>query len=186
MRKALGLLFLVACCGGAGAATPLAPGVMAPDDLGRTLAGQEIHTAALRGKVVVISFWATWCGYCIKELPILGNMQTAALNKGLPLQVVAINYKEDRNTFWKANRVLTKAVPGILLTWDRIGTLSEAFGLNGHLPTMVLLHRDGTIASTHVGYDETMLPSLIEELNRLLQESPAAAAGAPSPVADPR
>lgn len=151
-------------------AKPLQSGATPPDDLGTTLAGQQVSTSALRGKVVVISFWATWCGYCMQELPILGGLQATATQRGLPLQVVEINFQEDHRTFVRASHLLVPKLPGLLLTWDRTGALARSFGLGGALPAMVMLDRDGTIADVEVGYDAGMLDSLVAMINKLMNE----------------
>jgi thiol-disulfide isomerase/thioredoxin len=182
------LLFLCAMLAyGSLWAKALPPGSVAPDDLGKTLDGQEVHTAALRGKVVVISFWATWCQYCMKELPILGGLQSVAVQRHLPLQVVEINFEEDHRIFVRATHLLTPKLPGLLITWDRTGALAKSFGVGEALPAMVLLHRDGTIADTHIGYDESELDSLVAEINTLVAEPAAAAAGTAAivPAPDP-
>jgi thiol-disulfide isomerase/thioredoxin len=189
MRKTLLFLCAMLACSHAWAKA-LPPGSMPPDGLGRTLDGQEVRASALRGKVVVISFWATWCGYCMKEMPVLAGLQATARERGYPLQVVEINYEEDHRVFSRAAHMLMPKLPGLIMTWDRNGTLNESFGLNGTLPTMILLHRDGTVASMHVGYDEDMLTPLAAEITELMNEpapppatpassNPAAATSAP-------
>lgn len=45
-----------------------------PDALGRNREGNDVVLSDHRGKVVVVTFWATWCGYCLKELPVLENL----------------------------------------------------------------------------------------------------------------
>lgn len=169
MSKVCVFLLLVLTCTGLLAKT-LQPGATPPDNLGTTLAGQHVSTSVLRGKVVVISFWATWCRYCMKELPILGGLQAVAKQRGLPLQVVEINYKEDHRTFVRASNLLMPKLPGLLLTWDRTGALAKSFGLGNALPAMVMLHRDGTVADVEVGYDASMLNSLIAKINKLMNE----------------
>lgn len=173
-------ILLMACCISVCAAVmakPLPPGTGSPDDLGKTLAGQEISASSLRGKVVVISFWATWCQYCLKEMPILGGLQAVAEERHLPLQVVEINFREDHRTFVRATHLLMPKLPGLLMTWDRTGALAHSFGVGGALPAMIMLHRDGTIADTHIGYDESELDSLVAEINKLMNEP------APPPLA---
>jgi thiol-disulfide isomerase/thioredoxin len=184
MRKPLLFLCAMLACSHAWAKA-LPPGSVPPDDLGRTLEGQEIRTSALHGKVVVISFWATWCGYCMKEMPVLAGLQATANERGYPLQVVEINYEEDHRVFSRAAHLLMPKLPGLMMTWDRNGRLNESFGLDGTLPTMILLHRDGTVASVHVGYDEDMLTPLAAEITGLMNEPappPATAAGGPAPA----
>ena len=145
-------------------------GDMPPDDLGKTRDGQPLSVAALHGKVVVISFWATWCGYCMKEMPVLAGLQTVATQKNLPLQVVSINSKESRDVFVRSARMLEPRLPGLLLSWDRYGRIGEPYGTDKGIPVMVMLHRDGTVAHVHIGYGEDMLDGLVAEINALLSE----------------
>lgn len=167
-------------------AKALPAGSVPPDDLGRTLSGQEVRTSALRGKVVVISFWATWCGYCMKEMPVLAGLQVTANEHGYPLQVVEINYEEDHRVFSRATHLLMPKLPGLIMTWDRTGALNKSFGLSGTLPTMIMLHRDGTVADVYVGYDEDMLTPLATEITKLMNEpAPPLAKAASSPPAAP-
>jgi thiol-disulfide isomerase/thioredoxin len=154
----------------AATADPLALGTATPNDLGKTLKGQAIRTSSLRGKVVVISFWATWCKYCMREMPILGGLQAVAHRRKLPLQVVEINYEEDHSTFVRVTHLLMPKLPGLLLTWDRTGAIDKSFGFHGSLPTMIMVSRDGRIADEYVGYDKTELDSIVAEINKLLNE----------------
>ncbi|MEW9624094.1 TlpA family protein disulfide reductase [Rhodanobacter geophilus] len=169
----LGLMFCVA------AHAHVQPGDTPPDALGTTRDGRQLRVSSLHGKVVVVSFWATWCGYCMKEMPVLANLQSLATRRGLPLQVVAIDYREDRRTFVSTVRVLRPRLPGLLMTWDPDGTLGRPYGSDQGIPVMVMLHRDGRVAQVHVGYGEDMLDSLVAEINALLVEpAPVVAAAA--------
>lgn len=175
-RIAIALLGLLLCCDAVAGTKPgLQPGATPPDTLGTTLRGKDVTISSLHGKVVVISFWATWCGYCMKEMPVLAKMQELATQRGLSLQVVAVNYREDRNTFVRTSRVLHKSLPELLVTWDRNGVIGKPYGVSG-IPVMVMLHRDGTVAHVHVGYGEDMLGTLVAEINALLLEQPTATA----------
>jgi Thiol-disulfide isomerase and thioredoxins len=177
-RIGMALLGLMLCFT---ARAGIGPGDTPPDALGSALGGPAVSVSSLRGKVVVISFWATWCGYCMKEMPILAGLQTLATQRGLPLQVVAVDSKEDRDTFTHSARLLRKRLPGLLITWDRTGAIGKPYGSDKGIPVMVMLHRDGTVAHIHVGYGEDMLDSLVAEINSLLAE-PAL----PPAVADTR
>jgi len=170
----LALFGLTPC---SGARTALQSGAPAPAALGSDLRGHTLSVPDLRGKVVVLSFWATWCGYCMKEMPVLATLQNVADQKHLPLQVVLINYEEDRDVFRHTSRVLREQAPGVLATWDRHGDIGKPYGAEGGIPVMVMLRRDGTVAHVHVGYGEDMLDSLLAEINALLQEPKTAAAG---------
>lgn len=186
MKKALLFVCIALVCNCLGAKS-LSPGATPPDDLGKKLDGQDVRVSALHGKVVVISFWATWCGYCMKEMPVLAGLQATANERGYPLQVVEINYEEDHRVFSRAAHLLMPKLPGLIMTWDRTGALNKSFGLSGTLPTMILLHRDGTVAAIHVGYDEDMLDPLAAEITKLMNEpapSPLAAVAPPVSSAD--
>ncbi|WP_158882217.1 TlpA disulfide reductase family protein [Rhodanobacter sp. L36] len=168
MRRITIALFATLFC--ISASAMIKPGDVPPNDLGRTRDNQSITVSSLHGKVVVISFWATWCGYCMKEMPVLANLQELATQKNLALQVVSVDSKEDRKIFANAARVLHPGLPDLLLTWDRYGRIGEPYGASKGIPVMVMLHRDGTVAHVHVGYGEDMLDSLVSEINALLAE----------------
>ena len=173
-RMAMALFGLLLCCGAAASDKPkLQPGDTPPDSLGTTRRGQDVTVSSLHGKIVVISFWATWCGYCMEEIPVLAKLQALATQRGLPLQVVAVNHREDRDTFVRTSRVLHRSLPELLVTWDRDGAIGKPYGVSG-IPVMVMLHRDGSIAHVHVGYGADMLDTLVAEINALLIEPPPA------------
>jgi len=162
------------------------PGERPPDLLGRTVDGQTVTASSLRGNVVVIGFWATWCKYCMREMPILAGLQTLAAQRHLPLQIIYINSMEDRQVFVRVSRALGQRMPGLLITWDPHGSIGKPYGANDELPVMVLLHRDGSIADIRAGYDEKDLDNLVAEINTLMAEpaplQTTASSGAPTPA----
>ncbi|MEO9078559.1 MAG: TlpA disulfide reductase family protein [Rhodanobacter sp.] len=168
MRRTSFALMALICCFAANAG--IKPGDTPPDSLGRTLDGQTLSLAALHGKVVVISFWATWCGYCMKEMPVLAGLQSLATQRHLPLQVVSVDYRESQNTFRQSTLLLHKRLPNLLLSWDRRGAVGAPYGTVHGIPVMVMLHRDATVANIHRGYGENMLDSMITQINGLLNE----------------
>ena len=153
----------------------LAPGDTPPDFLGNTRAEDAVHVSDMRGKVVVVTFWASWCHYCQEELPSLAGIQK--LVSPQQLQVVAIN-RDDRDTFLKLNRYLAKKTPDLILTFDP-GAVGKAYGING-IPNTFLIDRDGKVAYVHTGYGDDMLDGIASEINNLLAR-PAQASAAPSP-----
>lgn len=150
---------------------PVRVGDVPPADLGRDSRGRKIDLNEHRGKVVIVTFWASWCGPCMKELPVLENAQRAAGSDRLT--VVAINFKEDRERF----KQMMRQTRDLQLTFghDPRGTLSQAFGVKG-IPHMLMIDRDGTVAHIHIGYNESQLPRLVDELNALLASPPQTAA----------
>ena len=138
-----------------------ASGDMAPDYIGTTLDDKELALSNFRGKVVV-SFWATWCPYCLKELPILeGIQQSAGAEK---VQVIAIN-TEERAVFRKVSRALSKLTLG--MSYDPGKKSATLYGVNG-IPHLVIIGRDGRILNVYRGYDESSLDGIVESLNRAI------------------
>ena len=80
-----------------GAPPTIGAGDLPPDVFGKDESGEPISLEKHRGKVVVVTFWATWCPYCLKELPILENIQNVAGKQRV--EVIAVNWKEDRETY---------------------------------------------------------------------------------------
>ena len=171
IRSALAILTL--CVATLCQARP-SPGDVPPDYLGRDRDGHDVRVSELRGKVVIVSFWASWCGYCRKELPVLAALQK--LKGTSDLQVVGVNHDDDYDKYkdllrrWKSLDVV--------LTYDPPdGRIGKPYGVNG-LPFLVMIGRDGRVAHAHYGYDEDMLDTIMSEVNELLdQPVPKTAAG---------
>jgi thiol-disulfide isomerase/thioredoxin len=137
-----------------------------PDYLGKDeISGNAVNLSAYKGKVVVATFWATWCGYCMKELPILERMQGAAGTGSL--QVVAVNFHEEDQKYNKV-RSAFKQSP-MILTYDLDSQISKSYGVKG-LPNMFIIDKQGKVAYHHLGYDEDMLDTIVSELNGLFAQ----------------
>lgn len=138
-------------------------GDIPPNYVGRDTDNKKLDLKEMRGKVVVLSFWASWCAPCRKEIPILDSIQ-AQVGKD-HLEVIAINYGEDRR-FYK--RLVSKMKNAHLtFSHDRRLAVSRRYGIDS-LPNLFIINREGTVAFHHVGYDERMLPQLVSEINSVL------------------
>ena len=160
---ALALLLLpaVTAAARAGDARPQV-GEVPPDRLGTDRQGQPVTVSQHRGKVVIVTFWASWCGPCRKELPMLGQVQKTVGREHM--EVIAINLTESARQF---NGVI-KENPGLDLTWVRDrGRTSDLYGVKA-LPNMFIIDREGRIAHTHLGYSEKVFKQLIDEILALL------------------
>lgn len=149
-------------------------GDRAPDNLGRTLGGEVPKLADYAGKVVVLSFWASWCGYCLKEMPILENLQRAGKGN---LQVIAVN-QQSRDEFRAIERQMRTAMT-IKLTYDPDETGAAAYGVKG-IPHLVIIGRDGKIVMVQRGYGEAALPGIVDAINLAIRTPAPAAAPAPN------
>jgi thiol-disulfide isomerase/thioredoxin len=144
----------------------LAPGDTPPPLLGTTMEGDEIDAGKFAGKVLVVTFWASWCGPCKRELPILEGIQRAGKDS---VKVVAVNI-EDREQFRKVAKALSTLT--LQITHDYRKRSSEAYGVSG-IPHLVLIGRDGKVINVHRGYSEESVDSIIAEINAALAKNDA-------------
>ncbi len=137
-------------------------GETAPSFVGYGLDGKKVSLETYAGKVVVISFWATWCPPCRMELPILEHIQTAGKGQ---IHVIAIN-TESRDIFRSAAKILKDLK--IELTSDESERAANAYGVKG-LPHLVVVGKDMRIVSIREGYDSSELDDVAAELNVALR-----------------
>jgi thiol-disulfide isomerase/thioredoxin len=112
---------------------------------GTTLDGDKFDWKAYRGKVVLVDFWATWCGPCVAELPNVLENYKKYHDKGF--EVVAISLDDDRDRLEKF--VDAKDLPWVCLFEDGVGTshpMAEYYGVTG-IPTVMLVDRKGKVVS---------------------------------------
>ena len=155
----LGLLFAFTAPAHAGVGV----GDIPPDQLGRSHQGDDIRISAFHGKVMVVTFWASWCSYCRKELPVLAGLQDAAGKQRL--EVVAVNYNDDRDVYLSLARKLKDVQ--LTLTYDASGRIGEAYGVKG-LPYLLIIGKDGKVAFQDTGYGEESLQTIVDAVNREL------------------
>ena len=156
---AIGALVLA----GVGYAT-LGGSVAAPDVTFISLAGDKVSTHSLRGKVVMVNFWATSCATCVKEMPQI--VETYNKFKGQGLEFVAVAMKYDPPNY-VVNYTETRKLP-FTVAMDSGGDLAKAFGDVALTPTTFVIGKDGKILKRYVGEPE------FGELHALLQKALAA------------
>jgi thiol-disulfide isomerase/thioredoxin len=157
------------------------PGDVPPDYLGHDRDGHEVRVSALHGKVVIVTFWASWCGYCMKEMPILAALQK--MKGPADLQVIGISHQDDLDTFNKIRHRWKDL--DVILTYDAGDNhISKPYGVSG-IPHMVIIGRDGRIAQVHVGYGEDMVDTILAEVEDLIDQA-APPWAAPAPASGPQ
>lgn len=135
-------------------------------ELGKNLNGEKVMVTDYKGKVVIITFWATWCGPCMKELPILSSIQKRVGTKNI--QVIAISFYESIKTFRKVSSALSDNP--IIFSFDKNGRAVRKYGVKA-IPHMIIVDRNGKVYAQHIGYNEDKLPELIEEINAVLSQN---------------
>jgi thiol-disulfide isomerase/thioredoxin len=140
------------------------PGDVPPKWLGLDRDGAAVEISPQAGKVQIVTFWASWCGPCKKELPMLEGIQRVAKDR---VRVVAVNI-EDRNQF----RRLAKGLESLTLTiTNDPGKAAYAdYGVDG-IPHMVIVGRDGRIVAVHRGYSEDGIDEILAQLNAELAKN---------------
>jgi thiol-disulfide isomerase/thioredoxin len=140
------------------------PAKAAPPPFGLTdLSGKQWNLADLRGKVVVLNFWASWCGPCVEELPVLNALANDA---GDRLVVLGVNYKEPSWTVERFTREHPFRYPVLL---DKTGEHFKRW-TSGVMPTTVLIGRDGKPRWRAIGAIAPSDPRFRAELDKLLAQ----------------
>jgi len=145
----------------AASALAAAPGDVAPEVKVPGPKG-EVVLSKLKGKVVYLDFWASWCGPCRQSFPWMNEMQTKYGAKGL--QVVGINL--DSKTA-DAEKFLTEVPAKFTIGFDTKGEAPRAYGIKG-MPTAVLIGADGKVIEQHGGFREDERAHLEEMIVKAL------------------
>jgi thiol-disulfide isomerase/thioredoxin len=164
MRVHQALLAAVVAAASMNSTAQVEAGAPAPDLLGKTYEGQDLLVSAYQGKVVIATFWASWCGPCQLELPLLEGMQK--LIGPERVKVVAISI-EDKERF----KQIGKAAKSLALTFvhDTTGAISKAYGVKG-IPHLVVIGKDGKVQQKFVGYSEKQVEGVIAQVQAALNE----------------
>ncbi len=125
------------------------------------LDGARLSTQALRGKVVLVNFWATSCVTCVKEMPALMSTHRKYQAQGFETLAVAMSYDPPAHV---SNFAQSRALPfGVVI--DNTGAIAKAFSDVRLTPTTYLIDKRGAIAKRFVGEpDFAELHSLVEKL----------------------
>jgi peroxiredoxin len=125
---------------------PVTEGKAAPDFALKDLSGQPVQLSQLKGKVVFLNFWATWCPPCREEIPAMMKLNAAMAGK--PFQMLAVSIdeggKEAVEAFFNQSKML---LPALL---DTDNSVSKRYGITG-VPETFILDKNGVIVKKVVG-----------------------------------
>lgn len=158
---ALPLLLALALCTSHAAIVPQGP---APDFTLKSAEGRNLRLAEQRGQVVLVNFWASWCGPCRQEMPHLNRLYDKYRSSGFTL--LGVNIDDD-----PAHGAATATKWGVrfpvLLDADK--AVVRRYDL-GAMPATVLIDRDGRVRFMHRGYREGMEEAYERQIRELVRE----------------
>jgi thiol-disulfide isomerase/thioredoxin len=127
-------------------------------------AGGEVSLADLKGQVVMINFWASWCGPCRQEFPALD--QIYAKYKPMGFTLVAINVESEKSD---AEKFLSATPASFPILFDPDNTVSGKYGVSA-MPTTVLVDRQGRVRWQHRAYKPGDEAKYIEQIRAALRD----------------
>ncbi len=136
-------------------------GAPAPDFTLAARDGGKVHLADLRGQVVMINFWATWCGPCRQEMPLLAQLHDRYEPLGFTMLGVNVEPDSAAAVAWLRNVPVTFPI-----LFDTTSEVAGRFGVEG-MPSSVLVDRQGQVRYVHRGYkagDEAKYADMIRSL----------------------
>jgi len=136
-------------------------GAPAPDITVESLAGKSLGLADYRGKVVLLDVWASWCGPCKQELPVLDDLAKRLRADGV--EILAVSIDQDRANVTKFLRV--RPHWSLTIAHDPKGRIADTLAPD-KMPTSYVIDRAGTIRYVNSGFE----PSDAPEIERRLLE----------------
>ena len=141
-----------------------APGDAAPDFTLRSNGGTNVKLSELRGQVVMINFWASWCGPCRQEMPLLDQLYQQYGELGFTL--LGVNVEEDAAD---AERMLKDTPVTFPILFDAQNVVSKLYDVTA-MPSTIIVDRDGNVRFVHKGYQpgyedeyQTQVRALVRE-----------------------
>lgn len=138
--------------------------VAAPDFALRTFAGPNARLSEFRGNVVLISFWATWCGPCQQELPRLEDLQERYGPAGLV--TLGISLDDD---FGRARDMAQRLAVTFPLLLDQTREVARLYQVDA-MPMTILIDREGRVRHVHEESRAEEGPLYLEQIRHLIDE----------------
>jgi len=152
---------LLVAVGVAHAATQL-KGAEAPDFVLKSLSGKNLRLSEYRGEVVMLSFWATWCGDCRAQLAELGAMRDRYQDAGIELLAVSL----DQSARQAGESMAAASYPVLHDAGGEVGRMYDVT----KMPVMVLIDRGGVVREVFEGFRRGNEAQYLEHVQALLRE----------------
>jgi peroxiredoxin len=136
----------------------------APDFTLKSQKDGNIKLSELRGKVILINFWASWCGPCRQEMPVLDELYRHY--RPLDFTILGVNVEQNSDDA----KSLLKDVPvSFPILFDTENKISKLYDVKG-MPSTVLVDRDGNIRYVHMGYQSGVEAEYQTQIRELIRE----------------
>ena len=136
----------------------------APDFSVKDLDGNEIKLADLKGKTILLDFWASWCVPCKKSMPHLIDLYND--HKADSLIVIGINVDEEKGKIKEFQSGINQEIP-FPIVFDKDSKLPALYDVEG-MPTTIVISKDGIIKYKEVGYNSDLKEKLDKTITDLL------------------
>jgi peroxiredoxin len=149
-------------------ALPLAAAVdtnsPAPDFTLNAQAGKPVELTQFKGQVVMLNFWASWCGPCRQEMPLLDSIYKKYGKLGFTM--IGVNVEPDSKA---ANDWLKQTPVTFPILYDTDSKVSKLYGVSG-MPSTVIVDRKGTVRMIHRGYKPGDEEEYLSSIRTLMRE----------------
>ncbi|MCZ6854432.1 MAG: TlpA disulfide reductase family protein [Gammaproteobacteria bacterium] len=136
----------------------------APDFTLKSLEGKNLRLQEYRGQVVLINFWASWCGPCRQEMPLLDRLHQRYQDTGFT--VLGVNVEGEEKP---AREIVDKTKVTFPVLIDKDQRVSDLYDLKA-MPSTVVVDRDGVIRYIHLGYKPGDESKYVEVVKKLIRE----------------
>jgi len=139
-------------------------GKPAPDFALKSASGENLRLSEYRGDVVMINFWATWCGPCRQEMPLLDDLYNRYQRVGFRL--LGVNIDDDSR---RAMQMVEELGINFPVLFDEQKVVSKLYDV-GAMPVTLLVDREGTVRYVHLGYKPGYEEHYLTQIRSLLRE----------------
>ena len=136
----------------------------APDFVLKSASGKNIRLSEFKGRVVMLNFWATWCGPCTEEIPHLNKLHKSL--DSYDFELLGINLDEDQS---KAKHLANKLNVNFPILFDEQKSVSKSFSIDA-MPTTILIDRSGRIRHINRGFKNGSIAKYYRQIQSLRKE----------------
>ena len=136
----------------------------APDFVLKSASGKNIRLSELKGRVVMLNFWATWCGPCAEEIPHLNKLHDSL--DPYDFELLGINLDEDQS---KAIYLAKKLKVNFPILFDKEKNVSKSFEIDA-MPTTIVIDRSGKVRHVNRGFKKEYVDRYYRQVQELRKE----------------